>query len=85
MHYNGPAKLSVGIFGLAKRGFFVWPIIQDLEKTDHYLKIRVSSGTHNPQILFEDNGKGIKSYFHNRIFDMFFRASEESYVSGLGL
>lgn len=58
---------------------------QDLEKTDPFLKIRVSSGERNAQILIEDNGKGIKSDYLNRIFDMFFRASEESYGSGLGL
>lgn len=58
---------------------------QDLEKTDPFLKIRVSSGLRNAQILIEDNGKGIKQEFLTRIFDMFFRASDESYGSGLGL
>jgi hypothetical protein len=36
-------------------------------------------------LIISDNGKGIKIEYLRRIFEMFFRASEESYGSGLGL
>jgi len=36
-------------------------------------------------LIISDNGKGIKIEYLRRIFEMFFRASEDSYGSGLGL
>jgi PAS domain S-box-containing protein len=36
-------------------------------------------------ITVKDNGKGIKDEYLPKIFDMFFRASQDSYGSGLGL
>ncbi|MEO1051520.1 MAG: PAS domain-containing sensor histidine kinase [Bacteroidota bacterium] len=38
-----------------------------------------------PQIIIEDNGQGIEEGVQSKIFDMFFRASENSKGSGLGL
>ncbi|MCS6823216.1 MAG: PAS domain-containing sensor histidine kinase [Cytophagaceae bacterium] len=37
------------------------------------------------QIIVQDNGIGIKEEYLDKIFNMFFRASETSYGSGLGL
>jgi len=37
------------------------------------------------KIYVRDNGKGIKNEYFDAIFNMFFRASEEAYGSGLGL
>lgn len=37
------------------------------------------------EIWVKDNGKGIKKELQNKVFDMFFRASHDSYGSGLGL
>jgi signal transduction histidine kinase len=39
----------------------------------------------NIEIAVEDNGFGISSAFHDKIFEMFFRASHEKSGSGLGL
>lgn len=36
-------------------------------------------------IVVQDNGEGIAKEFHNRIFDMYFRANEKSKGNGLGL
>ena len=49
--------------------------------------IRISSYTKNSQAVIEveDNGIGISLSHHNRVFDMFYRASENSKGSGLGL
>ncbi|SFC39297.1 PAS domain S-box-containing protein [Flexibacter flexilis DSM 6793] len=47
--------------------------------------IEVKTSEFAATIIVEDNGKGIEEVYLERIFDMFFRASEESYGSGLGL
>ncbi len=50
--------------------------------------IRVSSmvsDTRSVIIKIEDNGQGIKAEFQNRIFEMFFRATDAEKGSGLGL
>ncbi|HMR57142.1 MAG TPA: PAS domain-containing sensor histidine kinase, partial [Cyclobacteriaceae bacterium] len=48
-------------------------IISTLQKGDHVL------------LTIKDNGTGISPEHHTRIFDMFYRASESSEGSGLGL
>ena len=50
-----------------------------------YVKIRITITPEEAEIIVEDNGKGIKDEYLGKIFDMFFRASQESYGSGLGL
>ena len=51
------------------------PFIQiEAERTDNEMKIRVT-----------DNGLGIAKEHHSKIFEMFYRASENSTGSGLGL
>lgn len=49
--------------------------------------VEVKSYSEGNQLLIEvkDNGQGIKPEFLNNIFDMFYRASESSEGSGLGL
>ena len=49
------------------------------------LSIRVVHTTRGAFITFCDNGRGIEKKHVDRIFDMFYRASEESKGSGLGL
>ena len=39
----------------------------------------------NFQLIIEDNGEGIREEFQDKIFNMFYRASEKSKGSGLGL
>ncbi len=50
-----------------------------------YLLIDVDVNEHLAIIRLEDNGIGIKESFTNRVFDMFFRASDKSNGAGLGL
>ncbi len=52
---------------------------------DPFIKISVNEIKDNLHIEVEDNGKGIKDEFIDKIFDMYFRASEDSTGSGLGL
>jgi len=50
-----------------------------------YVKIKITISPEEAEIIVEDNGKGIKEEYLDKIFNMFFRASQESYGSGLGL
>jgi PAS domain S-box-containing protein len=50
-----------------------------------YVGITITDENKHIVIKVEDNGVGINSEYLDKIFDMFFRASEKSYGSGLGL
>ena len=49
------------------------------------LQITVSQNKGKTKVMFKDNGVGIKEEQQDRIFDMFYRASEQAYGAGLGL
>lgn len=57
----------------------------DKQKEYPFLKIRGSADEEKICISFQDNGIGIATEHQQKIFDMFYRASEESKGSGLGL
>jgi PAS domain S-box-containing protein len=52
---------------------------------DSFVDIKVRTNSAGASIEVKDNGKGIQAEYLGRIFEMFFRASEDSYGSGLGL
>ena len=57
----------------------------DPQKTKSFIKISISI---NPDICIvkvEDNGIGIEPEYQGRIFDLFFRATNQSHGTGLGL
>jgi signal transduction histidine kinase len=56
----------------------------DPSKIRRYIKVRVSVSD-TLQILFEDNGVGIKQDVLPKIYNMFFRGNEKSDGAGLGL
>ena len=55
------------------------------EAGNSFVQITVTDDNKNVIITVEDNGVGIKQEYQSKIFEMFFRASEKSYGSGLGL
>jgi PAS domain S-box-containing protein len=55
------------------------------EKPDPYIKISAKTNSEAVMIMIADNGQGIAPEHHIRIFEMFYRASESSEGSGLGL
>jgi signal transduction histidine kinase len=55
------------------------------ETVESYLKISVDKKDCDYVIHFEDNGIGIDESFREQVFDLFFRGSEQSKGSGLGL
>lgn len=52
---------------------------------DAYVKIEIEINQNGALIQISDNGRGISKEYLDKIFEMFFRASEDSYGSGLGL
>ncbi|MDO1446852.1 PAS domain-containing protein [Rhodocytophaga aerolata] len=58
---------------------------QDFAKEQSRLTIEISTSAQSCIIRFTDNGIGIEQAYQDRIFNMFFRASENSEGSGLGL
>jgi signal transduction histidine kinase len=47
--------------------------------------VKIEANSENAEIMVKDNGIGIEQKHIDYIFDMFYRASEASYGSGLGL
>jgi PAS domain S-box-containing protein len=56
-----------------------------ISNTSHEIKITIAIEHNEAVISFRDNGIGITKQNLNRVFDMFYRASEQSGGSGLGL
>ncbi|MBL0745448.1 tetratricopeptide repeat protein [Chryseolinea lacunae] len=52
---------------------------------DPYIFLRARQEGDNAVIEVEDNGQGIDEHYSDKIFDMYFRASERSKGNGLGL
>lgn len=57
----------------------------DLKKDQQYIRMHYQMNGRVFYIKVEDNGQGIATEYHTKIFEMFFRANEESKGSGLGL
>lgn len=50
-----------------------------------YIKVSAFQRGHHLQLIVEDNGQGIHEEYHDRIFEMYFRANQNSKGNGLGL
>lgn len=50
-----------------------------------FVTIKIETSATETNILIQDNGIGIDKEVHSKIFDMFYRVSQESVGSGLGL
>lgn len=57
----------------------------NLRNESPWLRISALRVDGNFQLIIEDNGQGIREALQGKIFDMFYRASEKSKGSGLGL
>lgn len=57
----------------------------DEHKTQHQVKISLSTNIDHAVIVVEDNGVGISAEYHSQIFDMFFRGAHKNAGSGVGL
>jgi signal transduction histidine kinase len=57
----------------------------DTRKETQYIRLHAEVRDKFFYLKVEDNGQGIATEYHSKIFDMFFRANEQSKGSGLGL
>lgn len=57
----------------------------DHHKEERFIRLRVLMNGYGFYLKVEDNGQGISPEYHQRVFDMFYRANEQSQGSGLGL
>jgi signal transduction histidine kinase len=57
----------------------------DDAKPEKYIKLKYEVNGKGYYVKVEDNGLGISSEYHEKIFSMFFRANEKSKGTGLGL
>jgi signal transduction histidine kinase len=56
-----------------------------LEVDFSYINITIETSEKEAEIIIDDNGEGIPTDKLQKIFDMFYRASENSEGSGLGM
>jgi signal transduction histidine kinase len=58
---------------------------RNFQRTDSEISLKIEIKEDTASIVFSDNGIGIESSNMEKIFNMFYRASEQSDGSGLGL
>ncbi|MEO8145999.1 MAG: HAMP domain-containing sensor histidine kinase [Bacteroidia bacterium] len=58
---------------------------QNPEISEPFVKIKVDTSDKEVNIIINDNGIGISNELHEKIFEMFYRVTENSVGSGLGL
>jgi PAS domain S-box-containing protein len=58
---------------------------KDAAKENPFVNVSVTANEEYAQIVVEDNGIGIKKEHQEKVFNMFYRVSEKSAGSGLGL
>ena len=58
---------------------------QNIKKNDSFIKIIISINQEYASIIFIDNGIGVKRQYFEKLFEMFFRATDNTSGSGLGL
>ncbi len=78
---SDPIRLSVILSNLISNAVKY----QDTNKENRKVVIGVNQGINEIEIYIDDNGIGIAEQYHPKIFTMFFRATERSKGSGLGL
>jgi signal transduction histidine kinase len=79
--YCDQIRLSVILQNLLSNAFKY----ADKSKAESFLKIKITREDSSLLLEFEDNGIGIIDTYIDKLFSMFFRASQDSYGSGLGL
>lgn len=80
-YYSDPSRLGIIFQNLLSNAFkYCNPRAEE-----SWVKITIINTSSHCSIAVEDNGLGIKDQYLNQIFNMFFRATNDSYGSGLGL
>ncbi len=79
--HSDPARLRVIFNNLINNAIKYY----DANKSERYVKVVAKQESGDCRIEILDNGMGIHEEYVDKVFDMFFRASEQSKGSGLGL
>ncbi len=79
--YSDPKRLRILFNNLVSNSFRY----HDLSKETPFIKVQVSFDQNYAVIKVSDNGKGVHPEHLENIFEMFYRATEDSQGSGLGL
>ncbi|MBX2841535.1 MAG: GAF domain-containing sensor histidine kinase [Flammeovirgaceae bacterium] len=81
LFYSDQERISIIMQHLLKNAIQ----FQDPQKQEHFVEIDVSMEQEKVKLSVTDNGFGISSEHLNKIYDMFYIASDRSSGSGLGL
>jgi signal transduction histidine kinase len=76
-----PELLRVVLFNLLENAFQ----FRKINTQEHHVNVVLDKQGDFVKIVVEDNGMGIPKEYRQKMFDMFFRASEASQGNGLGL
>lgn len=79
--YSDPLRLEIVLSNLISNVIKY----QDKKKPQSYLHIKANVVDEHATVEIKDNGIGIPDEHQERIFELFFRASSQSFGSGLGL
>jgi PAS domain S-box-containing protein len=79
--YSDAGRLKVALSNLIANAMTYHKPDQD----NPFVKVTLKFDNTHSIITVEDNGSGISEEYHEKIFEMFFRASEDTKGSGLGL
>jgi PAS domain S-box-containing protein len=79
--YTDPLRMTIIIQNLCSNAIKY----QNLSEENPFFRIKADITEDAAHIIFEDNGRGISEAHQEKIFEMFYRASVDSYGSGLGL
>jgi PAS domain S-box-containing protein len=79
--YSDPVRIGIVLNNLISNAVKY----QDLKKEQSFVRIEVESDAKQAVIRVIDNGIGIPARYHEKIFTLFFRASIQSYGSGMGM
>ena len=81
LFYSDPNRIETIVSNLLSNAYKY----HRFDSNNPYINIKIDVSEVKAVIEISDNGSGIADEYHNKIFQMFFRASEKSQGSGLGL
>ena len=80
--FYGNSKMLFAVFQNIIENSFKY---RSTTRQDCYIKVIIQDFYNGVQITIEDNGIGIAPQFQNKVFDMFFRGTNQAEGNGLGL
>lgn len=83
---NQQVPLKKGVLAAVLRNLVINAIkYRDKNKQDPFVEINIEAVNNEIRMQVQDNGIGIEKKYHNRIFNMFYRAHQKTSGNGMGL